>query len=188
MPPRLPRKVTRLCVASPWWERRGQGKPRLPAPCPKGWACRTRELDSLHWQANWTPTETDVMREKVASVVGGDAWVIDGNYSAVQPIILARADTLVWLDYPLRVNFARLVKRTTRRIISREPLWNDCRETLAVTFSRDSIFVWAWKTHAKNRAKYPRLAQSPECAHLEFVRLRSPKEADRWLAGVTPRP
>ena len=60
--------------------------------------------------------ELPVFRSRVASVVAGDAWVIDGGYSAVRDLIWPRADTVVWLDYPLTVILPRLVARIVARI------------------------------------------------------------------------
>ena len=41
-----------------------------------------------------------------------------------------QADTVVWLDLPLRVWLPRLIRRTVRRLRGREELWNGNRETL----------------------------------------------------------
>lgn len=49
-----------------------------------------------------------------------NAWVTDGNYSAVQDLVLAKADTVVWLDYPLFTVFKQLTPRTFRRVFLRK--------------------------------------------------------------------
>src|SRR5207247_10499361 len=63
-----------------------------------------------------------------------------------QGLVLPRADTLIWLDPPLRVIFARLFLRALRRIRSGEELWPGTgnRETFRNQFlSRDTLFWWA---------------------------------------------
>jgi hypothetical protein len=40
---------------------------------------------------------------RVAEAVGRDRWVVDGGYSAMRPLIWERADTIVWLDYPIHL-------------------------------------------------------------------------------------
>ena len=162
----------------------GSGKTTLARALSERLGVPHTELDGLHWRADWNEAPDDEMRAAIIGAVAGDGWVIDGNYSRFQPLILARADTLVWLDFPLWVNLWRLTRRTGRRITTREPLWEGCRETWKTTLSRDSIFVWLFKTYRKNRVKYAQLGQSPECAHLDFVRLRSPRAADRFLEDV----
>jgi adenylate kinase family enzyme len=117
--------------------------------------------------------------------LSGDRWVVDGNYSAVRDIVWARADTVVFLDYPFRLVLRRLLKRTLRRSLYQEELWNGNRETFRQSFfSRDSILVWLLRTYSQKRKKYPILFQRPEYAHLAIVQLRSPKAAEQWLLSL----
>lgn len=143
------------------------------------------ELDAFFWGPNWSETPREVFRERVDLALRGDAWVVDGNYSKVRDIVWGRADTLVWLDYPLWLIFWRLLRRTTGRVISGEALWNGNRESFRGAFlSRNSLFMWALQTYRRRRRDYPRLLQEPECAHLQLVRLRTPREATVWLSRV----
>src|SRR6266540_2542235 len=133
------------------------------------------ELDALHWDANWTMAPLPVFRERVARALAGDAWVADGNYSKTRDLIWPRAQLIVWLDYRLPVIFWRLFRRSLRRSLSREELWNGNRERLRDQFfSRDSLFLWVLQSYRRHRAEYPALLGRPEHAHLKLVRLRSP--------------
>jgi hypothetical protein len=78
-------------------------------------------------------------------------------------------------------------RRTLRRLITREILWNGNREHLRNlrVWHHDSIIWWAWTQHAKYEDRYRRSMESPALEHIEFVRLRSHAEADAWLEGVT---
>lgn len=143
------------------------------------------ELDALHWQPDWVQAELDMFRRLVDQTLSGPAWVVDGNYSKVRDLIWPRAATLVWLDYPLAVVVGQLTRRTIRRIITREVLWNSNRETIRGTFfSRDSLFLWVLKSYKRHRAEYPRLLSQPEHTHLQVVRLRSRRETTAWLKMV----
>jgi adenylate kinase family enzyme len=144
------------------------------------------ELDALHWDANWTPAPPDLFRARAEAATAGDGWVVDGNYGAVRPIVWPRADTIIWLDYPLVVNLWRLLWRSLRRGLARQELWNGNRERLREQFlSRESLFLWAVKTHGRRRREIPVLLARPEHAHLAVVRLGSPCATHRWLARVT---
>ena len=143
------------------------------------------EIDALHWGPNWTEASPEQLQKRVAQALVGDSWVIDGNYSRVRPYIWARATTLIWLDYSLPVIMARLVKRTFRRVFSREELWSGNRESLKTTFfTKDSILWWALTTYKRRRRDYPVLIAQPENSHLEVIHFQSPRAADSWLAQV----
>ena len=59
------------------------------------------ELDALHFAKDWIEVPDEVFTERTAAATEGDAWVVDGNYSAVmRDLAWDRAQTIVWLDYP----------------------------------------------------------------------------------------
>lgn len=145
------------------------------------------ELDALHWEPDWQEAPLDVFRERVVDALHRSEWVVDGNYSQVRDLVWTRADTVVWLDYPLRVILTRLLRRTVRRVVTGEELWNGNRERLRNAFGRDSIILWALTTYRPRRREYPELFGHPEYAHLRPIRLRSPRETDAWLDQLTER-
>ncbi|HET9877892.1 MAG TPA: adenylate kinase [Candidatus Limnocylindria bacterium] len=140
------------------------------------------ELDALNWTGGWQQADPDVMRARVAAAVSGERWVIDGNYSVSRDLVWARADTVVWLDLPRSVVTWRIVTRTLTRLVRRTEMWAGNRESLRMLLSRDSIVWWSVSTYARRRRDYPRLlAAHPD---LRVVRLRTPRQADRWLRSV----
>jgi len=143
------------------------------------------EIDALFWRAGWGESTDAELRLAIHDAVSGVAWVIDGNYSRVRDLIEPRADTLVWLDYSFPRVFGRLLGRTLRRAVYREPLWHGNRESLRKSFlSRESILLWAVKTHRRRRAQYRALTADPRNRHLRVIRFASPREADRWLRRI----
>ncbi|HAJ60532.1 MAG TPA: adenylate kinase [Cyanobacteria bacterium UBA8543] len=163
----------------------GSGKTTLARQISQCLAIPQVELDALHHEPNWTEAPIDVFRQRVEHSLSGDKWVVDGNYSKVRDIVWSRADTVVWLDYPLPVIMGRVVRRTFRRVVTQEELWNGNRETWQTMFSRDSIILWALTTYRKKREQYPILFKQPEYAHLKVVHLRSPKTTQAWLKNLT---
>jgi adenylate kinase family enzyme len=139
------------------------------------------ELDALVHGPGWTETPDDELRALVEPIVAGDGWVVDGAYRRkLGDLVLASADTVVWLDLPLRVWVPRLARRTLRRVRGTEQLWNDNRETLrGAVWGRDSLFGYAFRMHFDRRRRYPR-----ELAAFTVVRLRSTDEVARFLAGA----
>lgn len=145
------------------------------------------ELDALHWEADWKEAPDDVMRQRVRAAIAGDAWVVDGNYSAIRDLVWERAEAVIWLDFPLPAILWRYARRTGRRIRSQEELWAGTgnRETLSMhLLQRDGLLWWILTTYQRRRRDYPRLLE--DNPQLAAVRLRSPRAADRWLAEVRP--
>lgn len=95
------------------------------------------ELDALFWGPAWRPMPHEVFRQRVSDATDAPAWVVDGGYSTVRDVTWSRADTVVWLDYPLPLVLARYLRRTVRRLRSGEEFWPGTgnRETMG-TFSR----------------------------------------------------
>ncbi len=144
------------------------------------------ELDALHWEPGWVQAKPERFRQRVSKALASESWVADGNYREVRGIVWAQADTLVWLDYALWRALVRVVWRTARRILRREVLWNDNRETWRnAVFSRDGLVLYLFKSHGRLRRTYPLLLLQPCHRHLQVVRLRNPRETARWLASVS---
>jgi adenylate kinase family enzyme len=143
------------------------------------------QLDALNWGPNWTPAEVETFRDRVRDAVAADSWVCDGNYSAVRPIVLDRADAVVWLDLPLRTCLWRVIRRTARRARTREDLWGSGnRESVRKQVGRDSLIWWVISTHRRRRRDYEARFADPATTHLELHRFRSSAEADAWLAAL----
>jgi hypothetical protein len=113
----------------------------------------------------------------------GEAWVADGNYGKARDITWGRAQALVWLDYSLPVCLARLLVRTVRRVATREMLWNGNHETVRGQLARDGLIPYTIRTYRGRRARYAALVRDPTYAHLAVFRLRSPRQARRWLGA-----
>ena len=139
------------------------------------------ELDALHHGPDWTEATPDELRARVEPIVDTDAWVIDGAYRGkLGDLVLERADVIVWLDLPLRVWLPRLLRRTTRRTVTREELWNGNRESLRDALGgRDALIPYAIRMHFSRRRRYP-----TELAQFTVVRLRTQAEVDAFVRGA----
>ena len=163
----------------------GSGKTVFAARLAGRLGVRHIELDAINWGPNWTPLDEATFRARVSEATADDGWVCDGNYSAVRPIVLARADTVVWLDLPLRTCLARMLRRSARRVRGREELWGGNHESWREVFvGRDALFWWLITQHRRKRLDYTARLAAPESRHLQVHRFRTSAAADAWLARL----
>jgi len=159
----------------------GSGKSTFGVELARRLALPYVELDALHHGPNWSEPTDEVFRARVreAMEAAPEGWVIDGNYEGkLGDLVLAAADTIVWLDLPFRVKARRLWQRTAERIRNDVELWSGNKESWrGVLWGRDSLFWWMVRTHFRQRREWPdRFEGDPR-----FVRLRSVGEARAWL-------
>jgi adenylate kinase family enzyme len=138
------------------------------------------ELDAFNHGPNWTPRPAEEFAASVASVVRRPRWVVDGNYvDRVSATLWPHADTVIWLDMPLRIVLPRIVRRTVRRIRNRTELWNGNREHWSAL---TSLLPWAVRSQRRHRAELPGRLAELERSGARVVRLTSVAAVERWLS------
>jgi energy-coupling factor transporter ATP-binding protein EcfA2 len=146
------------------------------------------ELDSLYFGPEFSTAPLPLLRERTSAAIAGDRWVTDGNKQAVRDLVWPRADTIVWLDYPLGVRLWRLAKRARGRT---SVLAAAAAETGRKTALPGQLLaaargvLTALRSHAGQRREYPRMFAEPANEHLAVVRLRSPRATRQWLTRAT---
>jgi adenylate kinase family enzyme len=165
----------------------GAGKSMLAARLARRLGVPHVELDAIFHLAGWRELPEDDFCAEVTVATAADGWVVDGNYAAVRDLVWARADTVVWLDLPRVLVMRRITWRTLRRAVTRRTLWNGNRERLRAMLSTDperSIIRWSWVKHAEYRERYTAAMADPRWSRLTFVRITSPRAAERFLASA----
>ena len=158
----------------------GAGKSTLGAELARRLDLPLVELDALHHGPNWTAASAAELTARVQALLDDErGWVVDGNYDdKLGSLLLERAELIVWLDLALGLKLLRLARRTARRWVRQEELWNGNRESMKDAFwGVDALFPWAVRSHFRYRRVWPaRFAGRP------LVRLRTPGEVASWLA------
>lgn len=165
----------------------GSGKTTVAAALAAAMGLPHIELDALHWEPGWQEAEAAVFQTRLRAALAAapHGWVVDGNYlTKADPITSTAADTLVFLDLPLGVVLARLVRRTIRRSRSQQELWAGNRERLRSLFGRDSLLLWALRTHRRNRRRYRQRMHDPRWSRLPTVHLTSREQVRAFLAAL----
>ncbi|QOD61124.1 AAA family ATPase [Polaribacter haliotis] len=135
------------------------------------------DLDDLHFLPNWVEKEKEIFVKDVNKEIQKyDEWIVSGSYqSLLKDTVWQEANTIIWLDYPLNLIIRRYFIRTYRRVFLKEKCCGENYETLAKTFSKESLFLWIFKTywHRKRRMKD---WKSTLFSHKKWIVLESPKE------------
>ena len=171
----LPSRPLRVAVAGV----SGVGKTTLAGTIATALGSRHVEIDGLFHGPDWVPRPEFVA--DVEQFTAEPTWVTEWQYADARRLIAERADLLVWLDLPFRITLARVVRRTLRRRLRRETLWNGNQEPPLHTFftDREHIVRWAISTRHKYDDRVRTLEQ--DFPRLIVVRLRSRAEVDQWV-------
>jgi adenylate kinase family enzyme len=181
-----PPTIGRRIVVYGWT---GSGKTTMSRRIGAALGLSVIELDAIFWSpGGWRSLEVEDFRsaalEAIASCTAG--WVCEGNYTPIRQSILPLADTVVWLRLPFRVTYARVWRRTIRRMITREPLWGSGnRESWRLSFaSRDSLLLYAF---TQRRHAFRSLIADLEAhgQHAQVIELRSAREVDAFLRSLS---
>jgi len=153
-------------------------------PCGSGKSTLARELaprlglplvhmDQLGWQAGWIETEKAELHARLSDTVAQDAWLIEGNYGSTLAPRLERADTVIYLDFPIHLCLWRLLRRVTSlRGQSRPDMPEGCPERFDLAFF---WYVLNWNSGPRVRTER---AIAPFADNV--IRLSSPRALADW--------
>lgn len=169
----------------------GSGKSTFAARLAAAIGAPHVELDAINWQAGWKDLNSHDPEEfalRVTAATEAEAWVTDGNYSGIMPIVVGRATDLIWLDYSRAVIMPRVIRRSFARSWGGKELWPGTgnTENWRQWIDKEHPIRWAWDTFERRRVAYEKAFVAEKPSHLTVHRLRHPREADpliRRLVG-----
>lgn len=131
-------------------------------------------MDRLGWNPGWVETDDETLRQRVIAVAAEDRWIIEGNYGGTMELRLPRADTVIYLDYPITLCLFRIIRRILHyRGTNRPDMSAGCPERL------DLAFLWyvaRWNTGPKLRTE-AKLVDHEE----KVLRFTSPRKFAVWF-------
>ncbi|NCP13293.1 MAG: AAA family ATPase [Sphingomonadales bacterium] len=152
----------------------GSGKSTLARKLAPKMGLPLIHMDQLGRQAGWVEVEKADLAARLAVAVAGEEWLIEGNYGSTLGPRLQRADTVIYLDFPIRVCLWRLLRRVaTLRGQSRPDMPDGCPERF------DAAFFW----YVINWNRGPRVRTEASLAPYaeKVVRLTSPRHLAHWV-------
>lgn len=165
----------------------GSGKSTLAAHLATKLNLKHIELDALLWLPNWEKRSPDELKRllelEIAEAKNG--YVVDGNFQNKE-IQLDAGSVLIFLDYSRLKVFQRILRRSIKRVVTKEKLWAGNQEELNFLLSLNpelNPVLWAWKTHYKRRSAYSALADSLGNDILVY-RIRSKSDLQKLIQSL----
>lgn len=145
------------------------------------------ELDRLRRDAAGLEVDEAQFIKQVEVLVEGGRWIIDGHYRSVRAMVWARADLVIWLDYPLHVTAGRLLRRFADKKFGRSAV-SQSNKARSGTSPGQSV-GWAHRVrrilrNLKERQDYGRILNDPATGNFTLVRLGSPGATRRWVSSI----
>jgi adenylate kinase family enzyme len=104
-------------------------------------------LDELYWRPGWQAPPDAEWDQTVATLIEGEAWLMDGNYGRTLAMRLAACDTAIFLDRSRWLCVWRIIARWLRyRGVQRPEMASGCPERLTWEFV---WWVWAYPTRQR---------------------------------------
>ncbi|MBV2358090.1 adenylate kinase [Streptomyces sp. J2-1] len=146
------------------------------------------EMDALYYDGpDWTRNKN--FTAQVEAITTHPHWIIDSlGYPEVRDLLWTRADTVIWLDYPMRTVMPRILRRSLHRTLTREPLYGGNRETWHAWLTKDHPAWWSWTQHTTRHKEIKSRTENPRFAHLTVHHFTHPEHTATWLKQLPPHP
>jgi len=145
------------------------------------------ELDSIFHQKDWQPLNQDEFKARVDEITRQPDWIICGNYFTKLggKAYWSKADVVIWCDYSFPLVFSRLLRRTLRRTITKQELWNENKEGFIVNFfTKESVLLWMMREWNAQKRRYEIVFKENDLKGTQLIRLKNPNDTARFLEHI----
>jgi len=105
-------------------------------------------LDALYWKPGWIQSTIEEIGDKIRAAEDQPCWVIDGNYKQTINYRLARADTVIYLDFNRYICLYRAIRRWMKNYGKTRPdLGEGCPDKLDLPFVKWIFWDYPRKVH-----------------------------------------
>ena len=138
-------------------------------------------LDYYYWQPGWVPTPKKEWDEFVRELAAQPVWIIDGNFNRTMDIRLAKADTVIFLDYSKWSCLYGVMKRRVMYHKRTRPDLNEgCPEKLDWEFIR-----WVWNFEKVQAPKLRAMFKRVEGKQIYHFKNR--KQLQNWVEDLSKK-
>jgi adenylate kinase family enzyme len=164
----------------------GVGKSTFAAKLGESLGVRVYHLDSYFWKSGWVESTLPEFTSAQKEMVSGEQWIIEGNYSKTLHIRAEKADTIIYLELPLRVCLYRVIKRWISNIGNTRPdMAAGCPEKLDWTFLKFILTTYkSRKVKMDKLFKMTRLTKESQ----DVIVLKNKREIRDFLSAIKIMP
>ena len=101
-------------------------------------------LDRLYWKPNWVEAPPEEFLAAQQQIVQQERWIMEGNYARTVHIREPHADTVIYLELPLRVCLYRVLKRRVQfHGKTRQDIGEGCKEKMDKAFLKFIVTTYS---------------------------------------------
>lgn len=136
-------------------------------------------LDRHYWKSGWIESATEEFIAIQREIVERDQWIIEGNYTSTIDIREPHAETVIYLEVPMRVCLYRVIKRRIKyHGRTREDLPPGCPEKIDWAFIKFIVSTYN-RRKRKMAERLKRYANEGKTVHY----LKSAAQIEEFLSA-----
>ena len=169
----------------------GSGKTHLARQLATQLGLPVYELDQLRQRPDGSAAPSGEFMTLVDELTRRDVWIIDGHYRDVRHLVWGRAQTIVWLNYPLLVVALRLWTRVRAKRGGKPSMRAQDIGVTGSATQHQSVVTASWTQRfsrllrtLRERRGYRIVLGSPSYSQASIVELKSAQHTQKWLASL----
>jgi adenylate kinase family enzyme len=137
--------------------RPGSGKSTFALSLHKATNIPLHHLDKHFYESHWVERDLNAFLEIQRSIVENNAWIVDGNSTKSLEMRYAKADLVLYFNYPRWLCYMRIVKRLWDKNVDIDDRAPECKETIHLKLLR---YMWRFEERVFDilkmlKKKYP---------------------------------
>lgn len=157
----------------------GSGKSTFASELSKKLNAPLHHLDKIFFIENWADRNYQDFLADQQKIVSTDSWIIDGNSLQSLEIRYARANTVIYFNYPSWLCCWRMIKRFWRSNPDIQDLPPGCTKTISWKLLS---YLWGYE----NRINPSLTALQERYPQIQFFEIRSDKELKQLTTTLFP--
>jgi len=133
-------------------------------------------LDKEFWKPNMvmTPREERIARQQ--EIIGGEKWIIDGNFNSTMELRFAAADLIIFLDLNRLICISGVIKRNKKKRTDMPDYWEEPK-----LFGKEFFEFCKWIWNFRKTGKQTIISLHEKYPEKEFLHIKSRRQVKKLL-------